>query len=72
MGNAVAKILSWTFTSDEERERSERRIRDFAACKTTQEFVTTRLHNPGVEDVEISINTVTCGDFAEDKPNLGT
>ena len=68
----LKKLGTWTFTSAEELERSENRIRSFAACKTTQEFITTRLHNPGVEDVEISMNTVTCGDFSKDKPTLGT
>ena len=68
----LKQLSTWTFTSDEERERSERRIRDFAGCKTTQEFVTARLNNPGVEDVEISINTVTCGEYDEDKPTMGT
>ena len=68
----LKQLSTWSFTSDEERERSETRIRDFATCKTTQEFVTTRLHNTGVEDIEISINTVTCGDYDEDKPTLGT
>ena len=67
----LKKLSTWTFTSGDELERSERRIRDFVACKTEQEFVTTRLHNPGVEDVEISINTVTCGDHDENKPTLG-
>ena len=67
----LKKLSTWTFTSDEELERSERRIRDFVGCKTTQEFVTTRLQNPGVEDVEIRINTVTCGDYNEEKPTLG-
>ena len=68
----LKKLGTWTFTSAEELERSENRMRSFAACNTRQEFVTTRLHNPGVEDVEISINTVSCGDFSEDKPTLGT
>ena len=68
----LKKLSTWTFTSDKERERSEKRIRAFAGCKTTQELVTTRLRNPGVEDVEISINTVTCGDYDEEKPTLGT
>ena len=68
----LKQLSTWSFTSDEKLERAEQRIRDFAACETTQEFVTTRLHNPGVEDIEISINTVTCGDFDEDKPTLGT
>ena len=72
MGNFVTKILAWNFTSAAELQRSENRIRGFAACKTKQEFVTTRLQNPGVENVEISINTVTCGDYEEDKPTLGT
>ena len=70
--STLRKLCTWTFTSAEELERAERRIRSFAACETRQEFVTTRLHNPGVEDVEISINTVTCGDHDEDKPTLGT
>ena len=68
----LKKLGTWTFTSAEELERSENRIRDFVSCKTRQEFVTTQLRNPGVEDVEISINTVSCGDYAEDKPTLGT
>ena len=68
----LKQLSTWTFTSAKELERAETRIRDFAACETRQEFVTTRLHNPGVEDIEISINTVTCGVFDEDKPTLGT
>ena len=72
MGNFVSKITTWNFTSAVELERSEKRIRSFASCKTKQEFVTTRLQNPGVENVEISINTVTCGDYNKDKPILGT
>ena len=31
-----------------------------------------RLTNPGVEDVDISINTVTCGEYDENKPTMGT
>ena len=69
--SALMKLCTWTFTSAEELERAERRIRGFAACKTTQEFIATRLRNPGVEDVKISINTVTCGDYDENKPTLG-
>ena len=68
----MRNILTWTFTSDEDRERAETRIRSFAACEIRQEFVVARLQNPGVEDVQISINTVSCGDFSEDKPTLGT
>ena len=72
MFRALRNILTWTFTSDEDRERAETRIRSFAACEVRQEFVVARLQNPGVEDVQISINTVSCGDFSEDKPTLGT
>ena len=68
----LRKFSTWTPTSAKELERAERRIRDFVACKTEQEFVTARLHNPGVEDVDISINTMTCGDYDENKPTLGT
>ena len=67
----LKKFSTWTFTSAEQLEQSEKRIRRFAACRTRQEFVTTRLKNPGVEDVEISINTVSCGDHSKDKPTLG-
>ena len=67
----LKKLGTWTFTSAEQLERSENRMRNFAACETRQEFITTRLHNPGVEDVEISMNTVSCGDFSKDKPTLG-
>ena len=71
MFRALRNILTWTFTSDEDRERAETRIRSFAACEIRQEFVVARLQNPGVEDVQISINTVSCGDNSEDKPTLG-
>ena len=67
----LKKFSTWTFTSAEQLEKSEKRIRRFATCTTKQEFVTTRLRNPGVEDVEIRINTVSCGDHSADKPTLG-
>ena len=65
------RLFTWTFTSADELEQAETRIRSFAGCELRQEFVTTRLQNPGVEDVQISINTVSCGDDATNKPTLG-
>ena len=55
----------------EQLERAEIGIRKFAGCELKQEFVSVHLQNPGVEDVQIKINTVSCGDGAEDKPTLG-
>ena len=72
MGGVVSRIFTWTFTSDEELERAEMRMRGFAGCKLRQEFVATRLQNPGVEDVQIRINTVSCADVAQNRPTLGT